>query len=1128
MNGSRYDWPEAHASYEKMARKQAKLNSVDRIKAAKDYHEAAHGQKAPLLQKNTTLWGKLFSIKAPTVSNLRDVLNDAAKAYVAHSADFDAILAHDAEKESIPAEKTAVQNEKPKKKEVQSQSSSRQESFMPMNYDEETTEAAAGGGGDGDGEITSMQLAAMDYETRAALKEPEKPKPRTESGSAPKRLTYEEIFKSDHDKAVLIRSDVYAGNYNFTSMPYRIADAESMLSFVNATRKECKAAKFEDNLACKELCVTGLDDVVFMNRSFAAALLHGDMEPASPFSSLCASTFAHEFIGTLLALAQPRAAKNVWSAEVFAKMLSTSIARVNKSLVEYAKKSSGAEDGSAASLAVEFGSAGLPLELTAKELYKFIELAMKDVGKFAGYNDVKRIRSIIVRGFTDSFNLQNPESIPAIAPLFLSFAEVKANLRRLLVEKDYLRGDHRVIDWEAMRKYGSFEIQPPESIEANWKRDAETYFAGSKNLRYDKPFYGVYGDDASKSEAFCDTVLALAVLQMTALEVRAAIWARLHHYGTVKFSQCMPGSLRALEYNLIMDTMDAMKPGTDDKYRVNLSRLRPVEFEVCNMSVANVWSPPGAPWIYLSSSMRIQYLIKMRTMMSLDDRDCKVSWTTCWLRRMHAVAKKEQRGAAHAYLDTKAKTYVPDITEIRSSDRAGRTCFEVYQLIEACANESHYVAYQRMPWTTAPEDPPRYVLYGKWRETQDWFANSLRKTLGDSANLSKADLRFVMDTLRNTEAANRKFCDYEHDSATFAQDIGDTELRQIHPRCPDGEQYVIEDVEDKRVQMLLTNDGVSWLDERHMQYAGVAGILELYTSCISYTAIWNTKRLLDPEFGAARAGTGLRPNQLPDVLNSQRDKRFLNEDPAEIEALFPRQARLAYYQMLGHVEELIEEGVCPICLVNLSKSDPRKGAFHQCERCAFRAQFNRRYANLYEDEALPMERISAHCADVDERGFSNEKTSLYEPAHIHVATLKCAIERGLPGIRCDLAHYYGDDPHYSSCQFVYHRAIDFIPLQMLYKYANMGETHGDDFQAQFFGNGTDRARGWWSIPQTRMLPPQMVLLHAAHSPHYVSERSDHNRIACLHHAMREKAYAAKRRENGMLTAAEMFAANVAK
>jgi hypothetical protein len=713
------------------------------------------------------------------------------------------------------------------------------------------------------------------------------------------------------------------------------------------------------------------------------------------------------------------------------------------------------------------------------------------------------------------YDAQPNALIPEFAPLFLDNYSATQHAKLLHLKKTP-GADTYLMDVEDMRDYGAFEsvvhFAEPEfrlRFNVNWRDVAARSLHLKESYAANLAFSGLgcchtlvgCGPD----NPVFKLVAELLCLQLTVDEVRAGVWARLHHENAVDFENAMPAHTVQHEEEFIDYVRRKMI--LSGEHRVNLARVRPIESDRTNMSTGNIWTPPGAPYMYVSGHTRLLSLSKMRYYLSLETKFVFNS-SERWCEEMRTnYCENNKRRWRFAYFN-ETHHYVPDVVCVRPVDQSGRTIIELLQLIEACANESHRECYARYPWTSAPEDAAHWVPYADYVSVSSSIAAHIEASLGEEIKCGKADLDCTLEILSESATKNTaEFGAYDHGGKTPHVDIGGSSNT-----APE----VIEQ-EEARMRMAYQCAGVTYFDPVYVAHTQIPGHFNTYALSIAHTVFGMGEEFFAPHFKFTAEQRLLR--NLPIMLKSQRSAASSEEG----EQTFPRALRLAYKQMHGQLASLIfEEGVCPICLVNLHPTnDTRYGMFSTCRRCFLRSEFNRRVSNVFDDTALFLERISAQCADLAERGTAFEARFGYEPAHVHVMMLKVCAERDQGVIQCDLARYYGHDR--DECKYVYCRLVEVQPNEFYVRYNR--DDDGDDVEnSAFAGTSADHARNWWSVPATRKLPPQMVLLHSADPERvYISRVVAANRMACLHHALGEKRYAATQRiAHGLPSAAEMF------
>jgi hypothetical protein len=716
------------------------------------------------------------------------------------------------------------------------------------------------------------------------------------------------------------------------------------------------------------------------------------------------------------------------------------------------------------------------------------------------------------------YDAQPNTAIPEFSPLFLDNYSATQHAKILHLKKTP-GADAYLMNVDKMRDYGAFEsvvhfVEPELRLRfnVNW-RDAAARSLHLNECHQAQLAFANYGCENADSLIGCGRenpmfkfVAEMLCCQLTYDEVRAAVWARLHHENKVDFENAMPA------HTVVPDTeflgYVRRKMMSCGGYRVNLSRIRPIESAKTNMSTGNIWSPPNFPYMYVSGHTRLLALSKMRYYLSLDT-DFVFNSSERWCEAMRTdYCERDNRPWRFAHFDSKTHEYVPDVLCTRPVDQSGRTIIELLQLIEACANESHRECYARYPWTSAPEEPAHEVPYADYVRIRTAIVKQIEAAFGEKIKCGKADLDCTLQILNDAAAKNTdEFGAYDHGGKTPHVDIGGSSNT-----APE----VVEQ-EEGRMRMAYQCAGVTYFDPVYAVHTQIPGHFNTYALSIAYTVFVMGEEFFAPHFKFTAEQRLLR--NLPILIEQQRTA----ESAEAGDKIFPRALRLAYKQMHGQLTSLIyEECVCPICLVPLHPTnDTRYGMFSACRRCFLRSEFNRRVSNVFDDTALFLERISAQCADLAERGTAFEARFGYEPAHVHVMMLKVCAERGRGVIQCDLARYYGHDR--DECKYVYCRLVEVQPNEFYMRY-NLDDAGDDVENSAFAGTSADHARNWWSVPATRKLPPQMVLLHSADPARvYISRVVAANRMACLHHALGEKRYAATQRAaHGLPSAAEMF------
>jgi len=720
----------------------------------------------------------------------------------------------------------------------------------------------------------------------------------------------------------------------------------------------------------------------------------------------------------------------------------------------------------------------------------------------------------------------DPSAIPPFAPLFLSNRESGIAVRALYIEKKP-GADFLVLNLDAMNSYGSFERLPDGArFDANWGRTALKLFSDVSRPHsgvvtgvfpdYSRAFGCYYGHDPRMNVEVVEKTARFLCSQYTVDEVRAALWAHLHHTGVIDFQSAMPFMTLFQDREFIVWVRDevlcAEKSSTRPaRFLVDISRIRPIQNHINIMMAANVWCPPQMPWVYLSSIQRVMALAKSRYYLSFDSRNISYSKTR-WNEKNNACGLYNRHRSVYPHI-TDSGEYQPDFLNDNQVDCAGRTVIDLIMLIEACANESHRERFEKEPWVIVKErkntpENPFLVPYHYFLGATNRPTLRLHRDMDCIDGIPSKDESTLIEVMKaNMKNNSETYGVSEHGGNRLHSDVGVDVLKE-NPH--------LYEYEDARMNMAFLCEGVSYYDPLYCAHSPIKSQVKLYAACIVQT-VFGFGSVFCQKFNVPTSKALF--SNIPRLINQHRESPT---GECEDGLVFQKAARLAYFQMVGDVQSLHAENVCPICLVDFAEDgcDEKLGTFLSCQRCFLRGQFNRRVGNVYHSTALHMERISAWCANYDRIGVSCEDWFTYEPAHIHAIMLKVCAQRGL--MRCDLAHQYRDESEYSPCSFVHCALVEMEPNEIHLRYVDTG----DDELANFKGTAQDKVRNWWSVQSTPAFPPQMVLLHSADPERYIAKHIDHNRVACLHHAMRERRHAAEREHRGMPTAAQRFAAAV--
>ena len=780
------------------------------------------------------------------------------------------------------------------------------------------------------------------------------------------------------------------------------------------------------------------------------------------------------------------------------------------------------------------------------------------------------------------FQRENKSLIPALAPLFVRRAKIADKLDAMEAVQDLYKeaakfapgsDDHNelralwnaeirlargctLLDFERMAAYGSFEV-PVEPPDPDWGVHSVQRFKFREEFRlnYSKPFGG---HPDCTGDVFRRRIVDMLRAQFSVDEIRMACWARLHHTGALDFSQCAPVSSRAVDQDFIIGIREWCE--ANPQVLVDVSRIRALQNRFNALPVANIWTPPSMPWVYLSSRERVCAMARVRLSNAFEDSNLVSQNTDEWLNRFFEY-HKESPDAKRT-----SKGNSSDACFWRPADRAGRSVYEIQLLVEACANESHYERWHRedgrYQWAASPEPLKHAIPYMAYRRLTRRFEDCNMLNFGFSENVTEDDKETLKRCMLHAMKNNDVFClPREFGNRELFADVG-----LPKPQCAKT-RTVLDDPEfgaiaDWRGSAAYMCEGVSYYSTDTFGLSGFAShALEFYASQLLY-AIYELGTLAYPAFAAVlrEAEAHIDSIAAPDADEVAADAarvaahklhnpkwvapKPIYKHPRKMRALVyllsygellplrqkvPRAIRLLYYQMIGDVQNLTDEGVCPICLLDLREDDVQRGTFNECERCHLRGQFNRRHAILNDTKGIYLERIACMCAGMDEAGYIAEqfcgRPGQYEPAHVHATVLKVAAERG--ALSCDLAThnagYRDEHGEYPQCKFVMHTESENRPFENFLRFVDASKLDGGEEELkQYLFTPGDVQRTWKIVDATYARGPQMVLLHAADSRPYVSREMRKNRIACLHHAMMEKRVAGNCDGVTRLTAAESF------